>query len=292
MFNLVHLKVLAAVARYGSVTEAAKELNYSQPSVSHHLSRLEAATGVKLIQRVGRGIRLTPEGQLLANRASEIVGRVDAASNELAAQVGLQSGRVRLAANPSVLSTIVPRAAGMLAQKHPGLELSLFDRHPVEALQMLRRGEIDVALVFRYADSPVEDEGFRLVHVVDDSIYLVSQRPNDSIANHRHSAWIGGCERCQEELFTVCRREGFTPRIASHSDEIVVVQALVAAGIGVATMPGLALQAHRRPDIHTTELTSSPRQIHAVTYGEPPDPPAIAAVLDALAETATPATKR
>jgi DNA-binding transcriptional LysR family regulator len=292
MLNLVHLKVLAAVARSGSVTEAAKELNYSQPSVSHHLSRLEAATGVKLIQRVGRGIRLTPEGHLLANRATEIVGRVDAATNELAAQVGLQSGRVRLAANPSVLSTIVPSAAAMLAQKHPGLELSLFDRHPVEALQMLRRGEIDVALLFRYADSPVEEEGFRLVHIVDDPIYLVSQRPHDSIANHRHSAWIGGCERCQEELFTVCRREGFTPRIASHSDEIVVVQALVAAGIGVATMPGLALRAHRRPDIHTTELTSSPRQIHAVTYGEPPDPPAIAAVLEALAETATPAMRR
>jgi DNA-binding transcriptional LysR family regulator len=138
VFNLVHLKVLAAVARSGSVTEAAKELNYSQPSVSHHLSRLEAATGVKLIQRVGRGIRLTPEGQLLANRATEIVGRVDAATNELAAQVGLQSGRVRLAANPSVLSTLVPSAAALLAQKHPGLELSLFDRHPVEALPSSR----------------------------------------------------------------------------------------------------------------------------------------------------------
>ena len=66
MLNLVHLKVLAAVARHGSVTETARELHYSQPSVSHHLSRLESATGVKLVQRVGRGIRLTPEGELLA----------------------------------------------------------------------------------------------------------------------------------------------------------------------------------------------------------------------------------
>src|ERR671935_975426 len=108
MLNLVHLKVLAAVARHGSVTEAAKELRYSQPSVSHHLSRLEAATGVKLVQRVGRGIRLTPEGRLLANRAAEIVGRVDAATNELAAQVGLQAGRVRLAGQPAAPHTIVP----------------------------------------------------------------------------------------------------------------------------------------------------------------------------------------
>ena len=290
MLNLVHLKVLAVVARHGSVTEAAKELHYSQPSVSHHLSRLEAVTGAKLIQRVGRGIRLTPEGHLLATRASEIVGRVDAATNELAAQVGLQAGRVRLAANASALSTIVPKAAARLARAHPGLELSPIDRHPVDALQMLRHGEIDIALIFRHADAAVEEEGFRLAHIGEDPIYLVSRRPDDSIANHRHSAWIGGCERCTDELITVCRQEGFTPRIASLSDDMVVVQALVAAGIGVATLPGLALQAHHRPDVHTTELTGFPRRLYAVTYGDPPDPPAVAAVLATLTEAATSAT--
>src|SRR5688500_10387141 len=215
MLSLVHLKVLAAVARHRSVTEAAKELHYSQPSVSHHLSRLEAAVGVKVVQRVGRGIRLTPEGELLAQRAGEILGRLDAATTELAAQVGLRSGRVRVAANASALATIVPQAASLLAEAHPGVELVVFDRHPVEALQMLRHSEIDVALIFRYADAPVEEDGFRLVQVGEDPIYLISQRAGDSLANHRHSAWIGGCERCQEELTKVCQREGFTPRIGS-----------------------------------------------------------------------------
>jgi DNA-binding transcriptional LysR family regulator len=286
MLNLVHLKVLSAVARHGSVTEAARELHYSQPSVSHHLARLEESTGVKLVQRIGRGIRLTPEGRLLAHRAAEILGRVDAAANELAAQVGLQAGRVRLAANASALSTIVPRAATALADAHPGIELSMFDRHPVEALQMLRHGEIEVALVFRYADAPAEGEGFRLLHIGDDQIHLISRRPDDSLANHRHSLWIGGCARCQAELHSVCQRAGFTPRIGSHSDDIVVVQALVAAGIGVTTLPGLALQAHRRPDIHATEIPNYHRRIYAVTYGDPPDPPAVAAVLAALTRTA------
>lgn len=288
MLNLVHLRVLAAVARHGSVTEAARELHYSQPSVSHHLSRLEAATGAKLVQRVGRGIRLTPEGQLLAHRAAEIVGRVDAAATELAAQVDLQAGRVRLAANASTLSTIVPKAVAALAAAYPGIELSLLDRHPVESLELLRHGEIDVALVFRHADAPDDENAFRLLHIGDDSIYLLSQQPDDSLANHRHSAWIGGCDRCQAELHAVCAREGFTPRVDSLSDEIVVVQALVAAGAGVATIPGLALQAHRHPDIHATELTGFDRQIYAATYGDPPDPPAVAAVLDALSEAATP----
>jgi molybdate transport repressor ModE-like protein len=90
--NLIHFAVLAAVARHGSVTAAARELHYAQSTVSHHLSRLEAATGVKLVQRVGRGIRLTPEGELLANRATEIVRQIDAVTNELAAHVGVWKG--------------------------------------------------------------------------------------------------------------------------------------------------------------------------------------------------------
>ncbi|MFS8100761.1 LysR family transcriptional regulator [Lentzea alba] len=281
MLSLVHLKVLAAVARHGSVTEAAKQLHYSQPSVSHHLSRLEAATGVRLTQRTGRGIRLTPEGRLLANRAAEIVGRVDAATTELAAQAGLQAGNVRLAANASALATIVPRAAATLATAHPGLQLSLYDRHPVEALQMLRHGEIDIALVFRQPNVAPE-EGFRMVHLADDPINLISRTKNDTIANHRDCPWIGGCDRCQQELDAACHQQNFTPRIASHSDDMVVVQALVAAGAGVALLPGLALQAHRNPNIQATEIPGFHRQIHAATYGDPPDPPAIAAVITAL----------
>lgn len=82
MQDILRLRVLAAVASQGSVTKAAKHLNYSLPAVSHHLARLEAETGARLVQRVGRGIRLTPEGEHLARRAAEIVGRADTAAAE------------------------------------------------------------------------------------------------------------------------------------------------------------------------------------------------------------------
>jgi DNA-binding transcriptional LysR family regulator len=282
MLNLVHLNVLAAVARHGSVTRAAEGLGYSQSSVSHHLARLEAETGAKLVQRVGRGIRLTPEGRMLADRAAEILGRVDAAAAELAARVGLQAGRVRLAANASVMSTLVASAAGVLAQERPGLELSPLDRHPDEGLEALRRGEADVALIYRHAGDSLEADGVRLVHLMDDPIYTMSRTPGDALANHRDSPWIGGCERCRVELFAACEREGFTPRIASTSDDMVSVQALVAAGVGVAILAGLALQAHRHPEVHAAEIEGFPREIYAATYGEPPDPPATAAVIEAL----------
>src|SRR5918992_3670802 len=130
MLDLVRLNVLAAVSAHGSVTVAARELGYGQPSVSHHLSRLEAEVGVQLTQRVGRGIRLTPAGELLAQRAIEILGRVESAEDELASIAGLRSGRVRVAGFQSVLSTVVAQAAATLHATSPGIELTLTDLHP------------------------------------------------------------------------------------------------------------------------------------------------------------------
>src|SRR5947199_4435083 len=153
MLAITRLRVIDAVARHGSVTAAAHELHYSQPSVSHHLARLEAETGAQLLQRVGRGIRLTEAGRLLADRAAEIIGRIDAADAELAAHVGLTAGRVRLAGFSSAIGSLVPRAVATLASEHPGLEISLTDTHPTEALELLRAGKIDVAVIFRYDET-------------------------------------------------------------------------------------------------------------------------------------------
>jgi DNA-binding transcriptional LysR family regulator len=286
MLNLTHLKVLEAVARHGSVTEAAKELSYSQPSVSHHLGRLEAATGAKLIQRVGRGIRLTPEGELLAGRATEILGRLDAASVELAARVGLSAGRVRLAGFQTVLSTLVPKAAAELSRSHPGIELNLVDAHPDEGLKMLRSGHVDIALIFRDTDTRFEEEGVRLTHLLDDPLYLVTDQPHQRLEDHRESAWVGGCDRCRAATINACERAGFSPRIAYACDDTVVTQSLVGAGMGVAIINGLALRAHRAPGVHATRLTESVRQIYAATYGDPPDPPATTALIEILASLA------
>src|ERR1700683_1951335 len=154
MLDVTRLRVLVAVARCGSVTAAARALNYAQPSVSPHLARLEAETGIKLIQRAGRGIRLTDAGRLLAERAAEVIGRLDAAENELAGYTGLGAGRLRLAAFPSALGTIVPAAAAMLRGQQPTVDLRLTEAEPPEALRMLRAGYVDVALVFRSAPAP------------------------------------------------------------------------------------------------------------------------------------------
>jgi len=276
----VRLRVLAAIAAHGSVTKAAKHLHYAQPSVSHHLARLEAETGARLVQRVGRGIRLTPEGELLARRAAEIVGRVDAAAAELSAMVGLRTGRVRLAGFQSALSTLVPDAAAAMRRDHPGIELSLVDAHPEVALAMLRDGEVDAAIVFRYDDTV--PNGVRTTHLFDDPMYLLSLEPGQTLAGNRDSAWIAGCENCRREFVEACDKAGFVPPIAYTSDDIIVQQALVAAGMGVTTMPGLALRTHWAPGIEASVLRDFRRHVYLATYGDPPDPPATTAFVSAL----------
>jgi DNA-binding transcriptional LysR family regulator len=286
MLDVNRLRVIDAVGRHGSVTAAARELHYSQPSVTHHLSRLEAETGAQLVQRVGRGIRLTPAGQLLADRAAEILGRIQAADAELCAHVGLTAGQVRLAGFSSAITSLVPRAATALAARHPGLQISLTDTHPPDALELLRTGRIDVAIIFRYDESEAEPRGVRLHHLVDDPVYLLSTRRERGLAALRDATWIAGCERCSGHLRSLCADAGFEPRISYTSDDMVVMQKLVAAGLGVTTIPGLALAAHREDGIVASRLPGSRRRVYAATYGDPPDPPATAALLSALAESA------
>jgi len=177
MLDVTRLRVLVAVARHGSVTAAAHALNYAQPSVSHHLARLEAETGTKLVQRAGRGIRLTDAGRLLADRATEVLGRLDAAENELAVFAGLRAGRLRLAAFPSALSTIVPPAAAILRDRHPSVDLRLTEAEPPEALRMLRAGYVDVALVFRHETADGGRPGQR-----DAGLGRPAQRDADGVA--------------------------------------------------------------------------------------------------------------
>src|SRR3954469_1130533 len=192
MLDVTRLRVLDAVARHGSVTAAARELDYSQSSVSHHLARLEAETGAQLLQKSGRGIRLTQAGQLLADRAAEIIGRIDAAEAELSAHVGLTAGRVRVAGFASAIGSLVPRAAATLAREHPGLEIGSTDTHPPEALELLRAGNVEVAIIFRYDDAEGEPPGVRLHHLLDDPMYLLSDRPTHGMDGLRDATWIAG----------------------------------------------------------------------------------------------------
>ncbi len=289
MLDVTRLRVLAAVARHGSITAAARALQYAQPSVSHHIARLEAETGAQLLQRVGRGVRLTEAGQVLAARAEEILDRLDAAEAALRPYRGLRHSRLRLAAFPSALGTFVPRAAAAFAADHPGVELRLTEAEPADAARLLHAGEVDVALLFAYGRTPAaEDRGMRLTPLLTEPIYLVtpSGMNGDRLADHAGRRWIGGCERCRTHLTRYCTAAGFTPDIAFTTDDYLATQSLVAAGLGVTTLPALALAAHRHPHVRTIRLPHTARLVSAAVPGRPGDPPAVADLLAHLATAA------
>jgi DNA-binding transcriptional LysR family regulator len=171
----------------------------------------------------------------------------------------------------------------------------LTEAEPPEALRMLRAGYVDVALVFRHYQQDIDsappvpaDEGTRGRLLLDEPIFLVTRAagPEPDLAAHADSKWIAGCERCRSALIRQCEQAGFTPKIAFTTDDYVAVQALVAAGLGVTTLPGLCLRAARHPGVTTAELPGARRHVFAMTYGQPPDPATTTRLIDVLGRAA------
>lgn len=290
MLDLRRLAVLRAVAREGSLSGAARALDYTQPAVSHHIARLEAEVGTALLVRSARGACLTQAGQALVEHADAVLTRLASAEEEVGAIAGLRAGRVRLAAFPSASATLVPPAARRLRDRHPGVELSLEELEPPEALARLREGEIDLAVAFDYPEAELQPTPeLDVIALLDDELWLVlprrPRRPRVQLADLAQDTWIAGCERCRAHLLHLARAEGFEPRIAFATDDYVTVQSLVAAGLGVAVLPGLAIQAARRDDVRMVALPpAATRRISAVRPAGPRHPPAVDAMVAALRE--------
>jgi DNA-binding transcriptional LysR family regulator len=280
MLDATRLRVLVAIARYGSVTAAAHALNYAQPSISHHIARLEAETGAKLMERAGRGVRLTEAGRLLAERAAEILGRLDAAEAELAAHLGLRQDRVRLAASGLSLATLVAAAGATLRTDRASTDLVLMQAEPTEALRMLRSGDVDIALTDRYLHDaaepglPPSDDDLRYQLVLDEPLYLatpaVLTRPGGEqprLGALARSRWIADGGEGEEFLVWLSRSTAhFLPNVAIRTGDHVAATALVAADLGVAVLPGLARRAADLPGVSWSPIDGAHHQVFAVTY--------------------------
>lgn len=296
-FDARELRVVKAIADAGSITAAAAQLGYSQPAVSQQLRRLEQRLGVALIERVGRSVRLTDAGRVLAKHATAVTTALDAAAGELAELRGLRSARVRLMAFPSASPTVVPRLLADLAQRHPGISLTYVEAEPPEAVEAVRADRADIALTFSYPgdrDDPhgSSARGLAVRTIGTDDLLAVlpaghaaAGRADLDVAELAGEDWIAGCPRCRGHLLELCGRAGFAPRIAFETDNFVAVEGLVAQGIGVATLPRMAVESF--PQLPGIEIVPLPareaRTIHAVTAHGADRVPAVRATLTALA---------
>ncbi|MBK3381810.1 LysR family transcriptional regulator [Streptomyces sp. DEF147AK] len=296
MIEARHLRVLRAVAASGSFSAAARELGCTQPAVRQQMKALESSAGTPLLIRTGREMRLTPAGEALTRHAAGILAGLTAAEEEVAAIAGLRAGRVRLVSFPSGSSSLVPAALAALRAAHPGTRVSLEEAEPPRSAELLRAGDCDIALAFRYAGATAPDEwddlvvrpllADRLVGLVPEG-HRLADAASAGIGELAADPWIAGCPRCRRQLVEVCETEGFTPRIDFATDDYPAVLGLVAAGLGVAVLPALALESLRPKGVRTIAVEPAvEREIVALTLPDLAQVPAVAATLDHLAATA------
>ncbi|MFJ1591982.1 LysR family transcriptional regulator [Kitasatospora albolonga] len=294
MIEARHLRVLRAVAATGSFSAAARELGCTQPAISQQMKALESSAGTTLLIRTGREMRLTQAGEALVRHASGILAGLTAAEEEVAAIAGLRAGRVRLVSFPSGSSTLVPGALAALRAEHPGTRVSLVEAEPPRSVDLLRDGDCDIALAFRYGTSGGEWDDLvvrplltdRLIGLVPEG-HRLADATEVSIGELADESWIAGCPRCRRQLVEVCEESGFTPRIDFATDDYPAVMGLVGAGLGVAVLPELAVESVRPKGARTVAVEPAiEREIVALTLPDLARVPAVAATLDQLSRAA------
>ena len=296
MLNVARLRVLKEVAYRGSFSAAAVALSYTQSAVSQQIAALEAETGMKLLERHPRGVTLTAAGQTLVGHAEGILARLEAAEASLSAIAGLRGGRLRVASFPTAGATLLPLAIASFRASYPDVELTLAEGEPEAIVPRLRAGELDLALLFEFAGETPLSEDMTRTELLEDPMHLalalehpLAKRQRIRLEDLEADAWVqtSRSSPCARHVVRSCHAAGFEPNVAFESDDYQTVQGLVAAGVGVALIPELALSVVRE-DIAIRSLSPSPpvRQVVAAAPAGARLVPAAPAMLGILEEIA------
>jgi len=245
------LRLIAAIAQEGSLAGAARQLDYSQPAASQQLAGLEARLGAQLVERGPRGARLTEAGELLARYAAELMERVATVENDVRRRAEHGFSTLRLGTFPSAGAEIAPRVMTALAAR--GVEVQLLEAEVPELIVALERRQVHAALLFASGgeEAAFAIEGVQLERVLDDEHLVLlpaghaqAERASVALDDLRAEQWIAApadTDPSHAALIHACRRRGFEPSFAHRIDSFSITQALVAAGLGVALVPQLAI---------------------------------------------------
>ncbi len=296
MLNVGRLRVLTEVAYRGSFSAAADALSYSQSAVSQQIAALEAEAGVSLLERHPRGVSLTAAGQTLVGHAEGILAQLEAAEASLSAISGLRGGVLRIASFPTAGATLMPLAIATFRSSYPAVQLTLSEGEPEEIVPRLSAGELDLALLFEFGEPTPLPGGLTRAELLQDPMYLALPRAHPLADKDRlrledlgGEAWVqaSAASPCARHVVRSCHAAGFEPKVSFESDDYQTVQGLVAAGVGVALIPELALSVVRE-DIAIRALSPRPplRQVVAAMPAGARLVPAAPAMLGILEEAA------
>jgi len=248
--SLDQLRVLRAIARHGSLGSAARALNLSQPTLSHHLAALEAIIGGRLVERSPRGSTLTELGELALVHAEAILDRADAAERELRDHARHGAAIVEAGTFPSAGAVLMVPSLGRLGDHGAAYHLTVAESP--DLAEQLREGRLHVALLMSEPDIPLLlGDDIASEPLVDDPLVVLLPPRHPAadqavvpLASLAGETWISGVsddDPPHREIIRAYREQGVDVRIGPRVDDYAVTEALVAAGLGVSLMPMIAL---------------------------------------------------
>ncbi|MFH8568239.1 LysR family transcriptional regulator [Streptomyces sp. NPDC017993] len=266
MMNTRRLLLLTEAAERGSLTAAAQAMGMTTSAASQQMTLLEREAGQPLLERLPRGVRTTSAGAALVTRGQAIRRELRAAQGDLDAFANLGRGTLRLGSFPTVSASLLPLALTRFRHEYPDIQTVVRAGVLDQLRDMLHTGEVELALMWEYGWNRIHEDAFEMTHLLDDPTVLVVPVDSelfgqgtvqlDALAEHE---WIIRADNhpVADVLRRSCRQAGFEPRIAYESHDYQEAQAMVAAGLGIAIAPRLALATHRndvrlvRFDTHT-----------------------------------------
>jgi DNA-binding transcriptional LysR family regulator len=294
MLDVKRLNIFREVVDSGSFSAAADALDYSQSAVSQAIQTLEGEAGTALIERSRGGVRPTAAGAALAGHIAGILAQLEAAEEEIRAIAAGRGGHLRAASFPTAGATLMPRAIAAFRASHPGVDVSLAEGEPEEIAPRLRAGEFDLAMLFEFEGVGEHlTSGLRRFELFDDPLHLAlpadhklaRRKAAPRLEDLREESWVqtSAASPCARHVVRSCIAAGFEPRVSFESDDYLTVQGLVAAGVGVALIPQLALSSVRDDIVVRALAPGSPvRKVFAATPRAAAATAAVATMLDVL----------
>ncbi|MFC9993621.1 LysR family transcriptional regulator [Nocardia sp. NPDC127526] len=244
-FTVSGLRVVREAARTGSFTRAAERLGYTQSAISRQITLMEQAAGHPLFERLARGVRPTAAGRIVLRHADSVLDALDTARDEL--RDPLPPARLRVGAFATAHAALVPRSIAQVAGRHPSAEIRLREGTSPSLLTALARGRIDLAVLSGVIEPPEQVE---ITALLDDSLYVaipaahrLAGRTTVSATALRDEKWIVGSDESRTALLGAWTGATRHPHIAHIARDWIAKLGLVAAGLGITVVPGLAVPA-------------------------------------------------
>lgn len=289
--DVSRLRLLSEVARQGSLAGAARVLGITSSAVSQQISVLEREAGVQLLDRSSRGVGLTGAGEILVEHARAVVRLLEITRAEMDQLSGELAGRVRLGSIPSLARTVLLPVAEKLEVTVPDVELTVNVVEPVDSIEQLLNGALDIAIVDLYDNVPMAFPDYLVTReVMSEPLVLVTPPdyvvlPRLKLADLKNADWVLTPEvgACGQAVRYACRNEGFEPNIRWIVDDLLLLVESISRGRGISLLPPLSIDSTVAPvGIHSFDRPRIQRRVFTVTRSSDAKRPIVKAVLDEI----------